>query len=206
MSKFITFVVVLVLSVTFIAFSQPYKLSGNVTDEYTGEVLIGANVYIKALSLGAVSNMNGKYEITNIPKGTYEITISFVGYLPQSTNLNFNADIVQNFSLKESPVLLQEVVSEKHPCDFKRDAGCVFRGKGRKIQILVETRIKRFPTSWKAKRYTQSLFPPPQGGGLGDANLVIRGFNQRNIGIMINGVPVNDMEKMDGFIGLIGLV
>ncbi len=105
MTKFITTIVVLVLSVAFTAFSQPYKLSGNVTDEYSGEALIGANIYIKALNLGGVSDMNGKYEITNIPKGTYEVTISFVGYLPQSVNFQFTSDIVHNFSLKESPVL-----------------------------------------------------------------------------------------------------
>ncbi|NCO74271.1 MAG: Plug domain-containing protein, partial [Cyanobacteria bacterium] len=33
------------------------------------------------------------------------------------------------------------------------------------------------------------------GGGAGDANLYVRGFNQRDIAIMINGVPVNDMEN-----------
>ena len=34
-----------------------------------------------------------------------------------------------------------------------------------------------------------------QGGGAGDARVNVRGFNQRNVAIMINGVPVNDMEN-----------
>ena len=42
---------------------------------------------------------------------------------------------------------------------------------------------------------TPSVYSSPGGGGAGDANLIVRGFNQRNIAIMINGVPVNDMEN-----------
>ena len=190
MTKFITFAVVLVLSVTFIAFSQPYKLSGNVTDEYTGEALIGTNIYIKALNLGAVSDMNGKYEITNIPKGTYEITISFVGYLPQSTNLNFNADLVQNFTLKESPVLLQEAVVQSTRATLRETPVAFSEIKGEEIQTKLGARD--LP---QVLNVTPSLYSSAQGGGSGDANLVVRGFNQRNIAIMINGVPVNDMEN-----------
>ncbi|MCK4312159.1 MAG: TonB-dependent receptor plug domain-containing protein, partial [Candidatus Cloacimonetes bacterium] len=42
---------------------------------------------------------------------------------------------------------------------------------------------------------TPSVYATDQGGGAGDADLNIRGFNQRNVAIMINGVPVNDMEN-----------
>ncbi len=190
MSKFITFVVLLVLSLAVTAFSQPYKLTGNVTDEYTGEALIGTNIYIKALNLGAVSDMNGKYEITNIPKGTYEITISFVGYLPQSTNINFNADIVQNFSLKTSPVLLQEAVVQSTRATLRETPVAFTEIKGKEIEFKLASRD--LP---RVLNVTPSLYSSAQGGGAGDANLVIRGFNQRNIAIMINGVPVNDMEN-----------
>ncbi|MEJ2053782.1 MAG: TonB-dependent receptor plug domain-containing protein [Calditrichaceae bacterium] len=40
-----------------------------------------------------------------------------------------------------------------------------------------------------------SVYATMQGGGLGDARINVRGFNQRNVAIMINGVPVNDMEN-----------
>jgi hypothetical protein len=42
---------------------------------------------------------------------------------------------------------------------------------------------------------TPSVYATPQGGGAGDARINVRGFNQRNVAIMINGVPVNDMEN-----------
>jgi outer membrane cobalamin receptor len=42
---------------------------------------------------------------------------------------------------------------------------------------------------------TPSVFATEQGGGAGDARINIRGFDQRNFAVMINGVPVNDMEN-----------
>ena len=42
---------------------------------------------------------------------------------------------------------------------------------------------------------TPSVYSTAQGGGAGDARINVRGFNQRNTAVMINGVPVNDMEN-----------
>jgi len=42
---------------------------------------------------------------------------------------------------------------------------------------------------------TPSVYATQQGGGAGDARVNVRGFNQRNVAVMINGVPVNDMEN-----------
>ena len=42
---------------------------------------------------------------------------------------------------------------------------------------------------------TPSAFITKSGGGLGDSRINIRGFDQKNVAILINGVPVNDMEN-----------
>jgi len=42
---------------------------------------------------------------------------------------------------------------------------------------------------------TPSVYATQQGGGAGDARINVRGFNQRNDAVMINGVPQNDMEN-----------
>jgi outer membrane cobalamin receptor len=44
-------------------------------------------------------------------------------------------------------------------------------------------------------RNTPSVYVTKSGGGFGDARINVRGFNQNNIAVMINGVPVNDMEN-----------
>ncbi|MDC1519630.1 TonB-dependent receptor plug domain-containing protein, partial [Polaribacter sp.] len=38
-------------------------------------------------------------------------------------------------------------------------------------------------------------FPSKSGGGFGDGRINLRGFNSENVAVMINGVPVNDMEN-----------
>ena len=46
-----------------------------------------------------------------------------------------------------------------------------------------------------ALNLTPSVYATQQGGGAGDARINVRGFNQRNVAVMINGVPQNDMEN-----------
>ena len=55
-----------------------YTLSGKITEENTGESVIGASIYISELGLGAVTNNYGFYSLT-LPAGTYTVKISFVG-------------------------------------------------------------------------------------------------------------------------------
>ncbi len=42
---------------------------------------------------------------------------------------------------------------------------------------------------------TPSVYTSKSGGGFGDSRITVRGFDQKNIAVLINGVPVNDMEN-----------
>ena len=42
---------------------------------------------------------------------------------------------------------------------------------------------------------TPSVYTTKSGGGFGDSRINIRGFSQENIAVMVNGMPVNDMES-----------
>ena len=54
-------------------------LSGKVTDA-DGQPLIGANVYIERTFQGAISDVMGKYIITNLPSDSYTVKASYIGY------------------------------------------------------------------------------------------------------------------------------
>ena len=62
--------------------------------------------------------------------------------------------------------------------------------KGEQIEALVGN--QEFP---EILRKTPSIYVTKSGGGFGDSRINIRGFNQRNVAVMINGIPVNDMEN-----------
>ena len=42
---------------------------------------------------------------------------------------------------------------------------------------------------------TPSVYASEDGGGAGDSRINVRGFDQRNVAVLINGIPVNDMEN-----------
>ena len=56
------------------------KLVGKITDKSTGEPLMGANVVLQGTTLGAVSDIEGRFIIINIPPAVYNVKVSFVGY------------------------------------------------------------------------------------------------------------------------------
>lgn len=88
-------------------------LSGYVKDAKTGELLIGATVQIDGTDRGTVTDIDGFYEIGNIPTKSYSITAGYLGY---ETTSQFNVIIKSagnaelNFTLTEAAVALGEVV------------------------------------------------------------------------------------------------
>lgn len=93
---------------------EKYTLSGSISDEKTGETLIGVNVIINELKTGTVTNEYGFYSIT-LPKGTYSVTISYLGFGDLNETVNLEQNIRKNFTIKESNVELNEVVVTENP-------------------------------------------------------------------------------------------
>ncbi len=60
--------------------AQTGTIKGTIKDAKTKEVIIGATVLVETIALGSVTDIDGTFSITNIPIGTYDISISFMGY------------------------------------------------------------------------------------------------------------------------------
>ena len=87
----------------------PITISGYVKDQRTGEVLIGASVYVEELKTGTTTNAYGYYSIT-VPKGTYNVKYSFVGFKEHARPVTLTNSIQSDLSLEEDVPELQEVV------------------------------------------------------------------------------------------------
>ena len=59
--------------------AQVTKVTGIVIDADTNEPIIGASVLVKGTTIGSITDVNGRYEVVNIPNGSKTLTISFVG-------------------------------------------------------------------------------------------------------------------------------
>ena len=100
----------LVLLFSSISFSQEkFTLSGIITDINSNETLIGATVNIPELKTGLSTNEYGFYSIT-LPKGSYKIKITSLGYSTIDEIINLNQNRKYNFKLNSDETALQEVV------------------------------------------------------------------------------------------------
>ena len=175
------------LSFGVLSYGQNGKIKGVVIDDINNETLIGVNI-MYAPGKGAVTDINGTFEF-DLPYGDYELTFSYVGYDKLVKKVKLNKSVV-NLNVKLTNTTLQEV-------EIVADVA-----KSRETPVAFST-IK--PATLDEELASQDIpmvlnstpgvYATQQGGGDGDARINIRGFNQRNIAVMLDGIPVNDMEN-----------
>ncbi|MGC9343248.1 MAG: TonB-dependent receptor plug domain-containing protein, partial [Bacteroidales bacterium] len=169
------------------AYSQTYELSGHVynsADE--SEILIGVHVVYGA-GQGTVTNLDGNYSVELDP-GNYSIIYSYVGFEPVTKEVVIkNRDVILDVGLE--PVSIGEVTvvadvarSRETPIAFSTITPA---------ELQEELAAQDIPLVLNS---TPGVYATQEGGGDGDAQITIRGFSSRNVGVLLDGVPVNDME------------
>jgi len=159
-------------------------VSGTVTDASTGKALAGANVVVEGTNKGSAADANGEFTIGNVSNGS-TLTASMIGYKDMSMDVSRTV----NFSLEPSMIemsgleVLASRADEKTPVAYTNVS---------KAEMEVRLGSQEIPMVLNT---TPSVYATQQGGGAGDARINVRGFNQRNVAVMINGVPQNDMEN-----------
>jgi outer membrane receptor protein involved in Fe transport len=108
MNKHLHFNFFIFIFISFIINSNSFagitgKISGKVTDQQTGEALIGINVLIEGTNFGAATNVDGEYVINNIEPGVYSLVFSGVGYQKKIvTNVRVASDFTTTIDIKLS--------------------------------------------------------------------------------------------------------
>ena len=177
-------------ALTVFTFAQ--SISGTVLDAENGDALIGASVLLKGTSQGAATNFDGEFVLENVEKGSQILVISYTGYVDMekpitvSDGVNEIGEIkldVNAIGLTEISVIASVAVDRKTPV-------AVSTIKGDKIEALIGS--QEFPEILKS---TPGVYATKSGGGFGDGRINVRGFSSENVAVLINGVPVNDMEN-----------
>lgn len=93
--------------------AQEGSITGSVTDAVSSAPVDGAQITVEGTPRGALTNSAGRYLITGVPAGTYEVRITHIGYrtVTQSVTVGTGAAAVANFSLDISVVTLDEIVA-----------------------------------------------------------------------------------------------
>ncbi len=153
------------------------------------EPLVGANVIVEGTELGGVTDAEGKFVIET-GTGTFDITASYIGYVSQTKSVKVG-DIVGSvsFDLETDVVALTALEVLASRADETTPVAYTTVSKE---EMEVRLGSQDIPMILNT---TPSVYATQQGGGAGDARINVRGFNQRNVAVMINGVPQNDMEN-----------
>lgn len=173
------------------AFAQT-QISGQVVDASGGDGLPSASVYMEASQRGALTMLDGSFDFTSLLTGEQVLVVNFVGYEAQKITLDLMGGSLvvpviklesSTFGLAEAKVMASAVSGRETPVAVSTlDVEYIERNLGDKelVEVL---------------NITPGVYATKSSGGYGDSRINIRGFNQRQIAVMINGIPVNDMEN-----------
>jgi outer membrane receptor protein involved in Fe transport len=112
-SLLLSVAVVIILALNTLSAQTAGKISGKITDQETGEPLVGCNVVVVGTLMGASTDPDGTFFIINVPPGKFEVEASLLGYqrvLQRDVIVNSGRTTTLNFKLKSSALLQQEVV------------------------------------------------------------------------------------------------
>ena len=167
-------------------------VKGVIMDSQTGETLIGATVVLQGTNTGTATDTEGKFLLEG-PAGSYTLDITYVGYDNYEMGITIEEGKITNLgNLKiEASAIGLAGISIIADRARERETPVAFSTISKK-QLQEQLGSRDIPL---AMDITPNVYATMQGGGAGDARINVRGFNQRNVAIMINGVPVNDMEN-----------
>lgn len=168
------------------------NLAGIVTDMQTGLPVAGAAVSIGDSTTGTFTSTAGTFSL-NISTGTQYLIITHIAYLPKKINIpkngeNFETNV--HVELETNIIGLGEVrIMSSYATDRRTPVAATTLPAQ-----LIERRMgnQDFPEIMKN---VPGVYATKEGGGNGDARLTIRGFQQENLALLLNGVPVSSVEN-----------
>ena len=172
--------------------SKAQIVKGKVVDAGTKEPIVGASVFLKGTTVGTMTDLDGTFKL-KVPAQPATLVVSFVGYINfekkispkegQTIDLGVIPLKSNAIGLKEVKIVANFAVDRRTPVTVSRVT-----------PTIIEEKLgnQEFPEILKT---TPSVYATRQGGGFGDSRINLRGFDSRNFAVMINGVPVNDMEN-----------
>ena len=163
------------------------SVTGTVIDSDSKEPLIGVSILEVGTSNGVITDLDGNFQL-NLTAGA-TLQLSYVGYETQEINVGKKTNL-GTLELKPEAVGLEDVtvtgqiaVQRKTPIAVSQVTALEIEerlGGGEFVEVL---------------KNTPGVHANANGGGWGDSEIWMRGFDNTNIAMMINGVPMNGMEN-----------
>ncbi len=183
----------LALFLTTTTFFAQGVVTGTVIDSQMDAPLPGANIAVVGTTKGGITDFGGKFSI-EVDKASGMIEVTFLGFEPKRVPFSVsggNTVDLGRILLEPDADALEEVVITTYNIAIDRKTPvAVSTIKSEAIETKLGN--QEFPEILKS---TPGVYATKGGGGFGDSEIRLRGFDSENIAVMINGIPVNDMEN-----------
>ncbi|WP_223033212.1 TonB-dependent receptor [Hanstruepera marina] len=178
----------------FVLAQEKVTLSGVVSDSNNNETLIGVNILFPELSTGATTNEYGFYSIT-LPKGSYKLIVSYLGYQDFSETVDLNESLTKNFSLSESVESLDEVIIKENVEKLN------IRKPQMSINSLTANTIKQIPVVFGEADVIKAitLLPGVTTAGEGASGFNVRGGAADQNLILLDEATIYNSSHLFGF-------
>lgn len=171
-----------------ISFGQNnYSLSGTVVDK-NSEPLTGAAVTLLPIEKGAIVDARGKYTISGLTKGTYTVTVSFIGFKSVVDTILINGSKTYNARLVEASINLHEVVVAYDYAKTRK------KEEALNVEIVNEKYLKQNMGGSLMKTLERLPGITTIDIGSGQSKPVIRGLGFNRVVVVENGVKHEGQE------------
>lgn len=164
-----------------------HSISGKIVDYHTLLPILGAQIFTEDQTYGTTSDQNGFFRLEMRAQNA-NVIVTHIGYLPQYLNFDSKNDVVINLKkssidLEEVQILANSAIERYNPIAFTNiTSETIARHLGDKPLPEILNR-------------SSGVYASRDGGGSGDASIALRGFQQENIAVLLNGVPINGAEN-----------
>ena len=177
-----------------LAAQEKITLKGIVSEEKNNETLIGASIIFPELNTGTTTNEYGFYSIT-IPKGTYKIIISYIGFSSKTETVVLTENTTKNITLSDALESLDEVVITENveKLNLKTPQMSVTR--------LTSGTIKEIPVVLGESDIIKAitLLPGVTNAGEGSSGFNVRGGSADQNLILLDEATIYNSSHLFGF-------
>lgn len=170
------------------------SIGGIVKDKTTGEALMGATVQIEGTTTGTVTDLDGRFLLSDIPAGHYRISIQYISYNPLQINdihVTAGKTTVVEAEMTEASLALEGVVVV---AQVKQNTDLAML-KATKASLLVQSGISSQQISRSQDRDASEVVRRIPGISVIDGKFVmVRGLSQRYNNVWINNSAVASSE------------
>jgi outer membrane cobalamin receptor len=186
----IHFIIIFAFAGTALSVNAQQKTGGRITDQSTGAAIDGASIQWKNQHRGTTTDVKGNFSIVQTPKDSI-LEIEHITYQKKTLKIRYkNEPVSLEIKLEPRQVGLNEVnIISSYIKD--RETPIAINNISR-TTIEREMGSAEYPEIMKM---VPGVYATKLGGGTGDARISIRGFQQENLGLLLNGVPVSSVEN-----------